>query len=109
MIDLSDPRYLTAYDALCKELAAFEPTLPDKPQVIIGTHLDEPDAPAHLEELKAKYPDHQVIGICAFLEEGIADVRKAFIHLVSLSGKKPDDASSFTARVDKDAEYRQEP
>jgi len=109
LIDLSDPRYLTAYDALCKELAAFEPTLPDKPQVIIGTHLDEPDAPAHLEELKAKYPDHQVFGICAFLEEGIADVRKAFIHLVSLSGKKPDDASSFTARVDKDAEYRQEP
>lgn len=109
LIDLSDNRYLNAYDALCKELYAFEPSLLDKPQVIIGTHLDEDGAPEHLEELKRKYADKVVLGICVFLEEGVTDVEKAFLRLVAEAGKKPDDASSFTTRVDADAEYREEP
>jgi GTP-binding protein len=109
LIDLSDERYLTAYDSLCKELSAFEPALLDKPQVIVGTHLDAESATEHLQELEKKYPEKTIVGICVFLEEGITDIQKAFIHLVGESGKKPDDASSFTTRVDRDAEYREEP
>lgn len=109
LIDLSDERYLTAYDSLCKELFTFEPALLDKPQVIVGTHLDAESATEHLQELEKKYPEKTIVGVCVFLEEGITDIQKAFIHLVGEAGKKPDDASSFTTRVDKDAEYREEP
>ncbi len=82
LIDLSDDRYLEAYDILSAELAAYESDLAAKEHVILGTKIDEPGTQERLAELKAKYPDKRVIGICAFLGQGIDEVRQAFIEMV---------------------------
>lgn len=82
LIDLSDDRYLDAYDILSAELGAYESELLEKEHVILGTKIDEPGTGERLAELKAKYPDKKVIGICAFLGEGIDEVRQAFLEMV---------------------------
>ncbi|MDD2394348.1 MAG: GTPase ObgE [Sphaerochaeta sp.] len=114
LIDLSDDRYLDAYDILCKELEAYEPELLNKQQVIIGTKTDEPGTAERLEELKHKYADKEVIGLCVYLDMGVEDVRQAFIRMVTSN----EDAASkalhesaqggFSSTVDLDAYYPSE-
>jgi GTP-binding protein len=82
LIDLADDRYLNAYDTLQEELMNFEPELLEKEQVILGTKIDEPQAEGRIEELKAKYPTMRVIGICAYLNEGLDEVRQVFMEMV---------------------------
>jgi GTP-binding protein len=107
IIDLSDERYLSAYEVLSKELEAFDPSLLEKPQIIIGTKLDEPGTKEHLDELRAKYPDKQILGICVFLEEGVESVKQSFVKLVT-DTKKGKTQGAFTTMINHDAEYRQE-
>jgi GTP-binding protein len=115
LIDLSDERYLDAYDVLCKELEAFEPLLLKKKQLILGTKLDEPGTAERLLELKAKYPDKEVIGLCVYYEQGVEEVKQAFIRLVgdaenpALQALKDSTGGGFSTSVDLDAEYPEEP
>lgn len=117
LIDLSDDRYLEAYDILSEELRAYSPELMDKPNVIIGTHIDEVDKGAieHLEEIKAKYKDIEVIGLCVYLDEGIDEVRKSFIKMVSnnenekLQSLKESRNGGFSTVVNNDAYYPENP
>jgi GTP-binding protein len=115
LIDLSDDRYLEAYDILCKELEAFEPLLLEKKQVILGTKLDEPGTKERLVELQQKYPDKEVIGICVYLDIGIDEVKRSFIKMVgdtenpTLQAIGDSAAGGFTTSVDLDAEYPDEP
>ncbi|NCC63215.1 MAG: GTPase ObgE [Spirochaetia bacterium] len=108
IIDLSDDRYFDAYDTLCKELASFEPQLLEKQQVIIGTKIDEPGTTERLKELKEKYPDKDVLGLCVYLDQGVDAVRHAFIKMVNATQTNQDAELSeggFTATVDLDAYY----
>jgi GTP-binding protein len=113
LIDLSDERYLDAYDILCKELEAFEPELLNKHQVIIGTKTDEPGTGERLEELKQKYADKEVIGLCVYLDQGVDAVKHAFIRMVEKQESAKDvsaaDEGGFTATVDHDAYYPENP
>ena len=115
LIDLSDDRYLDAYEILCKELEAFEPSLLEKKQVIIGTKLDESGAPEHLKELQEKYPDKEIIGLCVYYEQGVEEVKRAFIKMVgdaenpALQALKDSTGGGFSSSVDHDAEYAEEP
>jgi GTP-binding protein len=115
LIDLSDDRYLDAYDVLCKELEAFEPLLLKKKQLILGTKLDEPGTAERLLELKAKYPEKEVIGLCVYYEQGVEEVKQAFIRLVgdaenpALQALKESTGGGFSTSVDHDAEYPEEP
>ncbi|MGE4453391.1 MAG: GTPase ObgE [Sphaerochaeta sp.] len=112
LIDLSDERYLDAYDILCQELEAFEPELLEKQQVIIGTKIDEPGTSERLEELKQKYADKEVIGLCVYLDEGVDAVKHAFIRMVEKQETVHEDTSSeggFTTTVDHDAYYPEDP
>lgn len=83
LIDLSDDRYLTAYETLYAELEAYSSDLVEKPSVIIATHVDEAGAKERLVELKEKYSDKQVIGLCVYFDIGVEEVKKAFIKMVS--------------------------
>jgi GTP-binding protein len=111
LIDLSDDRYLDAYDILCKELEAFEPLLLEKQQVIIGTKLDEPGTAERLEALKAKYPDKEILGLCVYLDQGVEEVKQAFIRMVAanenpaLKALREDPNGGFSSTVDHDAYY----
>ncbi|MGE4463384.1 GTPase ObgE [Sphaerochaeta sp.] len=115
LIDLSDDRYLDAYDILCKELESFEPELLKKAQVIIGTKTDEPGTAEHLEELRQKYPDKQVLGLCVYLDQGVEEVKQAFIQMVSdheaAHNKVEEELSQggFATTVDVDAYYPESP
>ncbi len=110
LIDLSDENFLSAYDVLCDELRAYAPELLEKEQVIIGTKLDEDGAPEHLEELRKKYSDREVIGMSIYMDDGIEAVKQAFIKMVgdseneTLVARKANE-TGFTATIDFDAEY----
>lgn len=106
-IDLSDERYLTAYDTLTEELRSYTPELLEKKQVIVATKLDEEHATERLEELRKSLKEHTVIGLSNITGEGLDLVKQAFIHLVGTAEKPVDDG--FSTVVDSDAEYRDEP
>ena len=111
IIDLSDDRYLDAYDILCKELASYEPLLLEKEQVIIGTKTDEPGTQERLEALKKKYPDKEVLGLCVYLDQGVDAVRHAFIKMVNVQQSASVTETSdggFSTTVDLDAYYPEE-
>jgi GTP-binding protein len=75
LIDLSEDNYLEAFDILYRELGSFSPDMVQKARILVGTKLDLEDAELplakRLEELRAKYPAEQVLGISVFSGEGI--------------------------------------
>jgi GTP-binding protein len=107
MIDLTDERFLTAYDTLCDELRSYAPELLEKSQVVIGTKIDEPEAADNLDKLRSEKPGLTVIGLSNITGEGLEEVKQAFIHLVGKANKPKEDG--FSTVVDTEAEYREEP
>lgn len=82
LIDLSDENYLTAYDTLCGELAAYSEELVAKKRVIIATKLDLEGTKERLKTLREKLADVPVLGISVFNRWGLDEVRDAFAALV---------------------------
>ncbi len=91
LIDLSDDRYLDAYDILLEELGSYEASLLEKEQVILGTKIDEPGTEERLVALQKKYPDMQVIGVCAYLDIGVEAVKQAFMQMVQRNREKEEE------------------
>ena len=100
LIDLSDDKYLTAFDVLLRELEAYSPALVAKKRIIVGTKLDleavadgiSADSVAaadsanvslaqRLAELKARYPQELVRGISVFSGQGIGELTEDLIAL----------------------------
>jgi GTP-binding protein len=81
LIDLSDDNYLTAFDVLTQELAAFSPELLHKKRLLLGTKTDLPETQGRLAELAARYPDEKVRGISVFSGEGIKELAEDLLHL----------------------------
>jgi len=107
LIDLSDERYMDAFDTLSEELRSYAPELLDKPKVVIGTKIDDPEAAEHLENLRNARSDLSILGLSNITGEGLDGVKQAFIRLVGDAGNPQDDG--FTTVVDNDAQYREEP
>lgn len=102
-IDLTDENFLNSFGILSNELRSYAPSLLEKSRVLIGTKLDEPDAPKRLEELKQKFPDEHVVGMSIYMDDTIDAIKQVFMQLVA---KKP--AEGFTSVVDNDAHYLDE-
>jgi len=83
IIDLSEDNYLEAYDLLQAELTNFSAELAKKDRMIIANKLDLPGTKERLAELRAKYPDFDILGISVFSRWGLEDVRNAFIKMVN--------------------------
>jgi GTP-binding protein len=81
LVDLSAGNYLTAFELLLAELAAFSPDLPKKKRLLVGTKTDLPETGGRLAELAERYPAEQVRGISVFSGEGIKELAEDFIHL----------------------------
>ncbi|GMO34363.1 MAG: GTPase ObgE [Termitinemataceae bacterium] len=90
LIDISDANYLSAFDILCAELEAFSPTLLKKKRVIAASKMDTEDAACRLAELKAKFPNEQILGISVFSGEGLGELTEVFKRL-STAEKSTDD------------------
>ena len=111
LIDLSDDRYLTAYETLYDELKSYSEELVDKPSVIIATHVDEADTDVRLKELKEKYSEKQVIGLCVYYDIGVEEVKQAFIKMVNdsengtIEERSEGSNGGFSTTVDTEAYY----
>lgn len=88
LIDMSDQRYLSALTTLSGELQAYSKELAAKPSVILATKIDLPEAREHLEEFIAANPDQKVIGLSTFTNEGIEQVKQAFLSICDRGGQK---------------------
>ena len=97
LIDLSDENYLTAYDTLCGELAAYSEELAAKKRVIIATKLDLEGTKERLKTLREKLSDVPVLGISVFNRWGLDEVRDAFVALVEELAAADADKSSETS------------
>lgn len=83
IIDLSDDDFLNSYEKLQIELANFSEELALKDRLIIANKLDLPGTGDRLEELRAKYPDIDIIGISVLNRWGLENVKNAFITMVN--------------------------
>ena len=101
LIDMSDPLFLTQYEMLRNELAAYSPELLEKKEILIGTKLDEEGAKENFERFRKKYSDKQVFGMSIFDEDSVKPIMQAF---VTMAGKLVND-KDFTTKVDNQAFY----
>jgi GTP-binding protein len=83
IIDLSDDDFLNSYEKLEVELANFSEELTGKDRIIIANKLDLPGTAERLEELRAKHPELDIIGISVHNRWGLENVRDAFITMVN--------------------------
>jgi GTP-binding protein len=68
--------------ALRKELGLYDPTLSDRPWVIIANKMDDPRAEENLRHFQQRFPKREIIPISAELGEGIDAVKASlFQHL----------------------------
>jgi GTP-binding protein len=83
LIDLSDDNYLSAFEILTGELAAFSPALLEKKRLIAGTKLDIEGTEERFAELQKKYPSEKVTAISVFSGAGIEELALEFMRLVN--------------------------
>ena len=81
LVDLSDERFLSAFDVLLQELEAFSPELVQKKRLLVGTKTDLPETGDRLAQLAGKYPHERVLGISVFSGEGIAELSAELFRL----------------------------
>ncbi len=109
LIDVSDERYLDAFDILKNELSSFSSELSGKKSIIIVTKMDEGDeAEARFSEIKSKYSDMLVLPLSIYMDELLEPVKLAFLDLARKEDESKASCNGFTAVVDNNAEYRDE-
>lgn len=83
LVDLSAPNYLTAFSALCTELAAFSPDLLQKPRVVIGNKTDlDPDG-ARFAAFRRSLPGETVFPLSSFDPAALPPIADRFLQLVT--------------------------
>lgn len=88
MIDASDDNYLTAYDALCKELETYDPNLLDKKRLVLCNKIDIDGAEERANEIRAAIQegcDVAVIAISVLCNTNLGNARNAIIELFNKS------------------------
>jgi len=108
LIDLSDDRYLTAFDTLTEELRTYDSQLVGKERVIIGTKIDEEGTDERLAALKKKYPEETVIGLCVYFNQGVDEVKEAFYQIVERVDPSTVEDRGFQSELDMNAHYEME-
>ena len=75
---------------LRKELGLYDPTLPDRPWVIVANKMDDPRAEENLRHFRGRFPKREIIPVSAELGEGI-DALKASLerHLFPEGEEQP--------------------
>jgi Obg family GTPase CgtA len=77
-------------EELMSELEMYEMGLSMRPALVVANKIDEPGADDAFEELKRRLPvSMPVFPVCAVLEEGISELRKALRELVDTGKSRP--------------------
>ena len=74
------------YVTIKKELENFDPTLLQRPEVIIANKMDGEKAKENLEEFKKKVKDKEIFEVTAILDEGLEPV---MTHIANILDKIP--------------------
>jgi GTP-binding protein len=64
------------YKHLLEELELYDPTLIERPRLVVANKMDEPSAEKNLKQFKRKIPRVKVLPISAGLGEGIDKFKK---------------------------------
>jgi len=109
VIDLSAPDGrdpFADFEALQHELAAADPELAAKPQIVVGNKLDVTDAPEHLQRLRAELEPRgmDVFGVSAATGAGLRTLAGRIAGLVAEQGRAvaADEAPTGLAGDDRD-------
>jgi len=70
------------FGALRKELKLYDPTLADKPWLIIANKMDLPEAAANLKAFRRRFRKREVIPISAAADEGIDALKARLQELI---------------------------
>ena len=105
LIDMSDSNCLNQYEMLRNELSAYSSELLEKPEVLIGTKLDEEGAVENFEKFKAMYKDKTVLGMTILDESTVKPVMKAFVDMIDVKNKGEE---GFKTKPNTDAFYSDE-
>ena len=70
------------YKHLLRELELYDPTLLDKPRLVVGNKMDEPAAEANLKKFKTKVRKVRVLPIAAAFDEGIENFKQTIREAV---------------------------
>jgi len=65
---------------LRKELGLYDPTLPDRPWIIVANKMDDPRAAENLLHFQTRFPKREIIPISAELGEGIDAVKESLVR-----------------------------
>ena len=68
------------YEIINKELATYDLSLEDRPQIVVANKMDDEYSNLYLEEFKAAYPDLKVYEMSALTKKGIDAVLYAAIE-----------------------------
>jgi len=82
-----DPIY--AYEAIQKELKAYQFDLLSKPTLIVASKMDEPQAAANLKKLKTHLKGKTIYPISVLSNEGVPDLMKAILGQLALTPPPP--------------------
>ena len=70
---------------LLDELGLYDPTLLEKPRLVVANKMDEPAAEANLKQFKRKIRKTPVLPIAAAFDEGIDKFKKSIREMVEAS------------------------
>ena len=75
------------YKSLLRELELYDPTLLDKPRLIVANKMDEPVAEKHLKQFKTKVKKVSLLPISAAFDQGVEKFRQQIREAVDEATK----------------------
>jgi GTPase len=81
VIDCSDENFLGQLPVLRRECGEFDPELPRKRYMIIGTKLDLDGAEDNFQILKKEYSEAVVVGVSVYAYRGIQELKEELLRL----------------------------
>lgn len=88
------------YLAINEELRAYDPSILERPQIIVANKMDMPDAQEHLDRFKEQLNDqYPIFPISAFTREGLRDLLFAIADQLEEIPKKTEPIEEISEHV----------
>ena len=71
------------FEHLRKELVEYDPSLGEKPCIVVGNKIDEENADQYVKEFKKRFPQTQLHSISALLEDGLSELKEGLLEKLS--------------------------
>jgi GTP-binding protein len=92
LVDLTGSDCAETVGVLAAELATYSEAIVRRPRLLVGTKLDLPGAQEGLTALASALRPERVLGISAFSQEGLAELKKAVLVLMGAAAAEEEGA-----------------